>query len=426
MSGDIVDELEWRGLVAQATDMDALRERLAAGPITVYAGFDPTAPSLHHGHLVQLVLLRHLQRAGHHVIALVGGATGLIGDPRPTTERALNTRETVKEWTERLGRQISSFLDFGGENPARMANNLDWTADLTAIDFLRDIGKHYRLGTMLAKDIVARRLASDEGISFTEFSYQILQGMDFLELNRRYGCELQTGGSDQWGNLLSGVELVRKADQKRVFAMTTPLITKSDGTKFGKTSGGAVWLDPSMMSPYAFYQFWFNTADQDVIGWLKTFTFRSRDEIAELEKAMVDSPFARAAQRALAHDVTALVHGEEATNQAILAAQALFGRGDIAELDESTLLAAVAELPHASVRVPTPLVDALVAVGIVKGKNEARRALSEGGIYINNVKVEGGPDAVLDSAQFLHGKVALVRRGKKSLAALHRDDSPAT
>ncbi|GAA2234382.1 tyrosine--tRNA ligase [Rarobacter faecitabidus] len=416
MTGDIIDELAWRGLVSQMTDEEALRARLAEGPITVYAGFDPTAPSLHHGHLVQLVLLRHLQRAGHRVLPLVGGATGLIGDPRPTTERSLNTRDVVEQWTERLARQISSFLDFEGDNPATMVNNLEWTAGLSAIDFLRDIGKHYRLGTMLAKDIVARRLASDEGISFTEFSYQILQGMDFLELSRRYGCELQTGGSDQWGNLLSGVELVRKADQKRVFALTTPLITKSDGTKFGKTSGGAVWLDPSMMSPYAFYQFWINSGDEDVIGWLKTFTFRTREEIAELATAVAERPFAREAQRTLAHDVTALVHGEEATSQAILASQALFGRGDLSELDRPTLEAAVSELPQARVEPGTSVMDALVASGIVKGRNEARRALGEGGVYLNNVKV-ADPDAILTDSDFLQGHAAMLRRGKKSLAA---------
>ena len=272
----ILDELAWRGLIAQSTDLGALRAAMDEGPITYYCGFDPTAASLHHGHLVQLVLLRHLQLAGHRPIALVGGATGLIGDPRMSGERVLNTKDTVAQWVERLREQVSRFLDFEGANAARLVNNLDWTGDLSAIDFLREIGKHYRLGTMLAKDTVARRLASEEGISFTEFSYQILQGYDFLELHRRYGCSLQTGGNDQWGNLLSGVELVRKADQSTVHALTTPLITKADGTKFGKTEGGAVWLAPDMMTPYAFYQFWLNTDDADVVGYLKTFTFRTR------------------------------------------------------------------------------------------------------------------------------------------------------
>src|SRR5690606_24820287 len=307
------------------------------GPITYYCGFDPTAPSLHHGHPVQLVLLRRLQLAGHRAIALVGGATGLIGDPRMSGERVLNTKDTVAEWVERLRGQVERFLDFEGDNPARLVNNLDWTGDLSAIDFLREVGKHYRLGTMLAKDTVARRLASEEGISFTEFSYQILQGYDFLELYRRFGCTLQTGGNDQWGNLLSGVELVRKSDQGAVHALTTPLITKADGTKFGKTEGGAVWLAPDMMSPYAFYQFWLNTDDADVVGYLKTFTFRTREEIGELERAVADRPAAREAQRAPAHDVTALVHGERALAQAEAASQALFGRGELAEIDAATL-----------------------------------------------------------------------------------------
>ena len=302
----ILDELAWRGLVAQSTDEQALREALSAGPVTVYCGFDPTAPSLHHGHLVQLVLLRHLQLAGHRVLALVGGATGMIGDPRMSGERVLNTKETVAGWVDRLQAQISRFLDFEGDNPATMVNNLDWTAGLSAIDFLRDVGKHYRLGTMLAKDTVARRLASEEGISFTEFSYQILQGLDFVELYRRYGCTLQTGGNDQWGNLLSGVELGRKSEQATLHALTTPLITKADGTKFGKSEGGAVWLAPDMMTPYAFYQFWLNTDDADVVGYLKTFTFLGRDEIAALEEAVRDRPAAREAQRALAADVTTL------------------------------------------------------------------------------------------------------------------------
>ena len=340
----ILDELRWRGLLAQSTDEQALREALSAGQVTLYCGFDPTAPSLHHGNLVQLIVLRHLQLAGHRVLALVGGATGLIGDPRMSGERTLNTKETVAGWVERLHVQISRFLDFDGENPAVMVNNLDWTGGLSAIDFLRDIGKHYRLGTMLAKDTVARRLASDEGLSFTEFSYQILQGMDYLELNRRHGCTLQTGGNDQWGNLLSGVELIRKADQRSVHALTTPLITKADGTKFGKSEGGAIWLAPDMMTPYAFYQFWVNTDDADVMHYLKVFTFLGPEQIAELEAAVAERPAARQAQRALAEEVTTLVHGAEATASVIAASSALFGRGELADLDRETLVAAVAEL----------------------------------------------------------------------------------
>ena len=412
---DVLDELQWRGLVAQSTDEAALRDALGAGPVTYYCGFDPTAPSLHHGHLVQLILLRHLQLAGHRALALVGGATGLIGDPRPSSERTLNTKEVVAEWTDRLRSQISRFLDFEGDNPAKLVNNLDWTGELTAIDFLRDVGKHYRLGTMLAKDIVARRLDSEQGISFTEFSYQILQGMDYLELFRREGCTLQTGGNDQWGNLLSGVELVRKAEQASVHVLTTPLITKADGTKFGKTEGGAVWLAPDMMTPYAFYQFWVNADDADVVRFLKIFTFRSREEIAELERAVQERPAAREAQRTLASDVTTLVHGEEATHAVITASQALFGRGDLAELDEATLAAAVAELPRVDVALGTPVVEALAGAGLVAGRSAARRAIAEGGAYVNNAKV-AAEDALLEPTDLLHGRYALLRRGKRTLA----------
>ena len=416
----IVDELAWRGLLAQTTDEQALREALAAGPVTVYCGFDPTAASLHHGHLVQLVVLRHLQLAGHRVLALVGGATGLIGDPRMSGERVLNTKDTVAEWVDRLQAQISRFLDFEGDDAARMVNNLDWTGELTAIDFLREIGKHYRLGTMLAKDTVARRLASEEGLSFTEFSYQILQGMDFLELYRRHGCTLQTGGNDQWGNLLSGVELIRKSEHAAVHALTTPLITKADGTKFGKSEGGAIWLAPDMMSPYAFYQFWLNTEDADVVGYLKIFTFRSREEIAELEDAVRTRPAAREAQRALAQDVTTLVHGRQATENVIAASHALFGRGELADLDEATLGAAVAELPRAEVVDDEPaVVDLLVASGLVAGRSAARRAIAEGGVSVNNVRVHD-EDAVLTADQLLHERWAVLRRGKRTLAVAQR------
>ncbi len=376
----------------------------------------PTAPSLHHGHLVQLIVMRHLQLAGHHPLALVGGATGLIGDPRMSGERVLNTKDTVAEWVQRLQDQIGRFLDFDGDNPARMVNNLDWTGELSAIDFLREIGKHYRLGTMLAKDTVARRLASDEGISFTEFSYQILQGMDFLELNRRYGCTLQTGGNDQWGNLLSGVELIRKSEQTTVHAMTTPLITKADGTKFGKSEGGAIWLDPQMMSPYAFYQFWLNVDDAEVIGFLKVFTFRTQEEIADLERLTAERPAAREAQRALAYDVCSLVHGTEATDKVIAASRALFGGGDLTALDAGTLAAATAELPSAEVRIGDPVVDVLAATGIVASKGAARRAIAEGGAYLNNQKVTDDT-ATVTADDLLHGRWVLVRRGKRTLGA---------
>lgn len=420
----ILDELAWRGLLAQTTDEGSLRAALAAGPVTVYCGFDPTAPSLHHGNLVQLILLRHLQLAGHRVVALVGGATGMIGDPRMSGERVLNAPETVAAWGERLRAQIARILDFDGPNAATMANNLEWTADLSAIDFLRDVGKHYRLGTMLAKDTVARRLASEEGISFTEFSYQILQGMDFLELYRRRGVTLQTGGNDQWGNLLSGVELVRKVEQVAVHAMTTPLITKADGTKFGKSEGGSIWLAPDMMTPYAFYQFWVNTADADVVPYLKVFTFRSREEIEELARTVAERPAAREAQRALAHDVTTLVHGPDATAKVVAASQALFGRGDLTELDEATLRAAVAELPRAPVKTldaDGPLVvDLLAAAGLVAGRGAGRRAIAEGGVSVNNVRV-AAEDAVLAPGQLLHGRWAVLRRGKRTLAVAERE-----
>ncbi|MBK5249935.1 MAG: tyrosine--tRNA ligase [Actinomycetales bacterium] len=416
---DILEELRWRGLIAQSTDESALADALASGPVTYYCGFDPTGPSLHHGHLVQLVLLRHLQLAGHRALALVGGATGMIGDPQMSGERTLNDKALVGQWSDRLKSQISRFLDFEGDNPATMVNNLDWTAPLTAIDFLRDIGKHYRLGTMLSKDTVARRLNSDVGISFTEFSYQILQGMDFLELHRRQGCTLQTGGNDQWGNLLSGVELIRKVEGESVHVLTTPLITKADGTKFGKTEGGAVWLAPDMMSPYAFFQFWLNTDDADVSGYLKVFTFLSRERIGELEESVAARPAAREAQRELAREVSTMVHGREATARVEAASAALFGRGDLHELDERTLADAVAEVPRGQV---TPgestIVDALVATGLVNGRNAARRTVAEGGAYLNNVKVTDD-ERVLSEADLLAGGVALIRRGRRTLAVVH-------
>ncbi|WP_263732649.1 tyrosine--tRNA ligase [Cellulomonas sp. SG140] len=412
-----LDELTWRGLVAQTTDRDALDAALAAGPVAVYCGFDPTAPSLHIGNLVQILTIRRLQDAGHRPFALVGGATGLIGDPKMTGERTLNDPTVVAGWVERIRSQIAPLLRFDGPAAATMVNNLDWTADLSAIAFLRDVGKHYRLGTMLAKDTVARRLASDQGISFTEFSYQILQGMDFLELHRRHGVTLQTGGNDQWGNLLSGVELVRKVTGDAVHALTTPLITKADGTKFGKTESGTVWLDPELTSPYAFYQFWLNTDDADVVNHLRVFTFRTREQIAELEEAVRTRPAAREAQRALAGDVTTLVHGADATAKVIAASQALFGRGSLADLDESTLRAAVAELPGTDGAPGDLLVDLFAAAGLVKSKSEARRAVAEGGLSVNNRRV-AGEAAVLEGDDVLAGGFALLRRGKRSLAVV--------
>ncbi|MFD1719897.1 tyrosine--tRNA ligase [Georgenia deserti] len=413
---DILDELRWRGLIAQHTDIDALRAALAEGPVTYYCGFDPTAPSLHHGHLVQLILMRHLQLAGHRPLALVGGATGMIGDPRMSGERVLNDKETVAGWTDKLRGQIERLLDFDGEAGARMVNNLDWIGGLTTIDFLRDVGKHFRLGTMLAKDTVARRLQSEEGISFTEFSYQILQGMDFLELFRRYGCTLQTGGNDQWGNLTAGADLIRKAAGETVHVMTTPLITKADGTKFGKSEGGAIWLDPDMLSPYAFYQFWLNTDDADVVRFLKIFTFRSRAEIDDLEQSVTEAPQARAAQRTLAEDVTTLVHGSDATERVRRASQALFGADDLHALDAGTLRDAVAELPRTEAVVgESTVVDLLVATGLEKGRNAARRTIASGGAYVNNAKVTD-VDQTLSRADLLEGGYTLLRKGRKTLA----------
>jgi len=413
---DILDELQWRGLVAQTTDEASLREALADGPITFYCGFDPTAPSLHMGNLVQLIVMRHLQRAGHRALCLVGGSTGLVGDPKPTAERQLNPRETVAEWVERINEQVRPFLDFEGDNPAVMVNNLDWTAPMSAIDFLRDIGKHFRVNAMMKKDAVAARLNSNDGISYTEFSYQILQGLDFLQLFRDFGCTLQTGGIDQWGNLTAGVDLIHRAEHASVHLLTTPLVTKADGTKFGKTEGGTVWLDPEMTSPYAFYQFWINADDDSVVSYLKVFTDRTREEVDELEKAVAERPFAREAQKALAADVTTLVHGAEATAAVKAASEALFGKGDLTSLDARTLADATAELPGGSVSVGDSVVDALVATGLVEGRKAARRVIGEGGASVNNVKVTD-EDAVLGESDFLHGQVALLRRGRKSLAA---------
>ena len=416
---DILDELQWRGLVAQTTDEPALREALANGPITLYCGFDPTAPSLHMGHLVQLITMRHLQRAGHRALCLVGGSTGLIGDPKATAERTLNSKETVADWVARIQAQVQPFLEFEGDNPAIMVNNLDWTAPMSALDFLRDIGQHFRVNAMIKKDAVAARLNSDQGISYTEFSYQILQGLDFLELHRQYGCTLQTGGNDQWGNLMAGVDLIHRAEQASVHVLTTPLITKADGTKFGKTEGNAVWLDPDMTSPYAFYQFWINVEDASVIGYLKIFTDRTRDEIGALETSLAQTAFKREAQRALAEDVTTLVHGSQATLAVQAASEALFGKGDPGSLDARTLQDATAELPGGEVAPGASVVDALVATGLVESRNAARRVIGDGGASVNNVKVTD-PEAVLSEADFLHGRVALVRRGRKSLAAVRK------
>ncbi|MEH6781370.1 MAG: tyrosine--tRNA ligase [Rhodoglobus sp.] len=409
-------ELTWRGLVQVSTDADALEKLLDGDPITYYCGFDPTAPSLHLGNLVQLLLLRRLQLAGHKPLGLVGGATGLIGDPRPTAERTLNDNDTVAEWVSYLQAQVSKFLSTEGDNALRMVNNLDWTAPMSAIDFLRDVGKYFRVGTMLKKDAVSARLNSDAGISYTEFSYQVMQGMDFLELYRNYGCVLQSGGSDQWGNLTSGTDLIHKAEGASVHAIGTPLITNSDGTKFGKSEGNAIWLDSNMTSPYAFYQFWLNTDDADVIERVKIFTFLSREQITTLETAVAEAPFRREAQKTLAFEVTSLVHGRAATEAAIAASAALFGQGELASLDADTLAAALRELAHVETSADTTIVQLLVDTKLVSSASEARRAISQGGVYLNNVAV--ADDQVVVGGDLLPGNVAVLRRGKKTLAGI--------
>ena len=431
MGEHILDELSWRGLIAQSTDLDELRRECDAGPLTLYCGFDPTAPSLHLGNLVQILTLRRFQRAGHRPLALVGGATGLIGDPKPSAERVLNTKDVVAGWVARIRAQIEPYLDFGGSDSkadfedvgstpaARMVNNLDWTQPLSAIDFLRDVGKHFRVNRMLTKEAVSARLNSDAGISFTEFSYQLLQAMDYLELYRRYGCTLQTGGSDQWGNITAGVDLVHRVEQRGVHALATPLITKTDGTKFGKTEGGTIWLDPGLTSPYAFYQFWINADDRDVIGYLKVFTELSRDDITDLDRQTAEHPHARQAQRVLAVEVTGLVHGEEEACRAVVASEALFGHGELRALDRRTLDAAMAEAPTGEALLadrPT-IVDLLVASGLASSRGAARRTVREGGASVNNTRVgdEGWTPAESD---LLPGGWLVLRRGRRHTAGV--------
>ena len=423
MTDDVLEELAWRGLVAQSTDEAALRSALDAGPVTVYCGFDPTAPSLNFGNLVQLILLRHLQRAGHRVIGLVGGSTGLIGDPRPSSERVLKTKEQTAADVERIAVQVRRILsettgpDGAAVSEPIFVNNLDWTAPISALDFLRDYGKHFRVNQMIRKDAVAARLNSDAGISYTEFSYQILQALDYLNLFRDHGCTLQVGGADQWGNLVAGVDLVHRIEGASVHALTTPLITDSSGRKFGKSEGNAVWLDASMTSPYAFYQYWLNVEDASVVMLLKVFTDLGREEIAELERQVADEPFRRTAQRTLAREATTLVHGAEATAAVEAASEALFGRGDLGALDAGTLVDATAELPGATVAVGSELVDALVATGLAESRKAARRTIDEGGASINNIKVTDAARLLADD-DFLRGRVAVLKRGRKNLAAL--------
>ena len=416
---DVFDELQWRGLVANTTDEAALREALAKGPVTLYCGFDPSAPSLHFGNFVQLSVLRRMQSAGHRVICLVGGSTGLIGDPKPDSERVLQDKHTIALSVARIQQLVGPLLDFEGDNAAILVNNLDWTAPMSALDFLRDVGQHFRVNQMIRKEAVARRLESEQGISYTEFSYQLLQALDYLHLFREHGCSLQIGGSDQWGNITAGVDLVHKAEGASVHALSTPLLVDSEGRKFGKSEGNAVWLSPDMTSPYAFYQYFLNVEDASVVAMLKALTDRSREEIAELERQVEEEPFRRAAQRTLAADVTTLVHGAAATAAVQAASEALFGKGELGVLEVGTLVDATNELPGADVEVGTSFVDALVAVGLVDSRNAARRAIAEGGASLNNVKVTDA-ELLLGEGDFLHGRVALVKRGRKSLGAARR------
>ncbi|HEX5187920.1 MAG TPA: tyrosine--tRNA ligase [Streptosporangiaceae bacterium] len=411
---DIIDDLAWRGLIAVSTDLDELRTSLKAGQVTFYCGFDPTGASLHIGNLVQLLTLRRLQLAGHRPIGLVGGATGLVGDPSgKSAERVLNPPEVVAGWVQHIGDQVGRFLDFEpGPAAALLVSNLDWTEGLSALAFLRDIGKHFPMNQMLSRETVKARLESG-GLSYTEFSYQVLQANDYLELHRRYGCTLQIGGSDQWGNLVSGVDLIRRITGESVHALATPLITRPDGTKYGKSEGDAIWLSPDLMSPYAFHQYWLNRSDDEVPALLRVFTFRTRAEIEELEREIAERPAARAAQRVLADDLTTLVHGADETARATAAARALFGHGDLRELDDAVLAAALAEAPHATVtQLGATVPDLMTACGIAPSKSEARRTVEGGGAYLNNVKVSD-VEAVPGENDLLNGRFLVLRRGKR-------------
>ncbi|WP_148614876.1 tyrosine--tRNA ligase [Nocardioides rubriscoriae] len=414
----LLDDLQWRGLVAHSTDLDALRAALGEGSVRFYVGFDPTAPSMHMGNLVQLATARRLQDAGHTPYLLVGGATGMIGDPKDSGERTLNSLDTVQEWTDRFRRQMQRFLTFEGDNPATIVNNYDWTEGMSVIEFLRDVGKHFPVNRMLARDTVRRRLES--GISYTEFSYVLLQSMDFLTLHRDHGVDLQFGGSDQWGNITAGAELVRRVTGDHVHAVATPLVTKADGTKYGKTETGALWLDPEMMSPYAFHQFWLNVEDEKVGELLRIFTFLPRDEIESLEARHAEKPFLRQAQKVLADAVTTFVHGADETEQAKAAAAALFGGGDLTSLSTATLGAALREAGVVTLDRsdgwPT-MTDLFVTAGLVKSKGEARRTVTEGGAYLNNQRVEDA-EALLSADDLIGGSWLVLRRGKKSFAGV--------
>lgn len=414
----VLDDLDWRRMIADHTDLDALRADMAAGPIAFYGGFDPTAASLHFGNLVLLVTMRRLQLAGHRPIGVVGGATGLVGDPSGrTSERMLQSRDVIEGWVERIRSQVERYLSFEGDNAAIIVNNLDWTAELSAIDWLRDIGKHFSVNRMLAKEAVAARLEAG-GISYTEFSYQVMQALDYLELYRRHGCTLQLGGSDQWGNLTAGVDLIRRVEGATVHAVATPLITRPDGEKFGKSTGSTLWLDPALTSPFAFYQWFVNTDDSVVGPYLRVFSFRSHAQIEALEATAATRPDAREAQRALAVEVTELVHGTDAAARAAEASEALFGTGDLAALDAATLEAALAGLPRAALAAGNgipPVLDLFVAAGLSESRGAARRVVGEGGAYVNNRRITD-PASVPDRSELLAGRWLLLRRGKRSLA----------
>lgn len=417
-STNIIDELTWRGLINQSTDLDNLREATET-PITLYCGFDPTGPSLHAGHLVPLLMLRRFQEAGHTPIVLAGGATGMIGDPRDVGERSMNSADTVKDWAERISGQLSRFVHFDGDNAAKLVNNNDWTKDLGVIEFLRDIGKHFSLSTMLGRETVKRRLEND-GISYTEFSYMLLQANDFVQVRREHDCILQIGGGDQWGNLVAGVDLNRRIDGAQTHALTVPLVTDSEGNKFGKsTGGGSLWLDPEMTSPYTWYQYFVNTADADVIRYLRWFTFLDQEELARLEVEVAERPFKREAQRRLAQEMTDLVHGVEAREAVELASQALFGRAELSDLDEATLAASVSETDVFEFSGETTIVDLLVGAGLADSKGAARRSIKEGGAYVNNVRIEDEAWAPTED-DFLHGSWLVLRRGKKNFAGAKR------
>ncbi|WNM42854.1 tyrosine--tRNA ligase [Micromonospora halotolerans] len=411
----LTEDLLWRGLIQDSTGLDELRALLDGGSTTFYVGFDPTAPSLHVGNLMQVVMARRLQLAGHRPLLLVGGATGQIGDPKESAERTLNPPEVIAGWVQRIRDQLAPFVTYEGENAAQLVNNLDWTGEMSVVEFLRDVGKHFPVNKMLAREVVKARL--ETGISYTEFSYQLLQANDFFELHRRHGCQLQYGGSDQWGNITAGVDYIRRRGAGPVEAFTTPLVTKSDGTKFGKSETGAVWLDPEMTSPYAFYQFWVNADDRDVTRYLRYFSFRSRQELEELEKATAERPQARLAQRALAEELTALVHGEREMAQAVAASQALFGRGALDELAPETLRAALTEAGLVHLDELPDVAGLLKESGLVPSMKEARRVIAEGGAYVNNVRI-AEVDATVSPADLLHGRYLVLRRGKRNFAGV--------